>query len=68
MLKSSLLFTGKYFKNSCDKKYKIFKMLCLDKFEYIENSQAIFMSLYKKQINFNAYAIQEFVIIKNECL
>ena len=52
MLKSSLLFTGKYFKNSCDKKYKIFKMLCLDKFEYIENSQVIFMSLYKKQINF----------------
>ena len=43
---------GKQLENSCDKKCKIFKTLCLYEFEYMENSQAIFMSLYKKQINF----------------
>ena len=50
-------------KNS-DKKCKIFKKLCLYEFKYMENSQAIFMSLYKKnKLIFNAYEIQEFVII-----
>ena len=47
MLKNSQLFTRK--------KRKIFRVLCLYEFEYKENSQAISMSLYKKQINFNAF-------------
>ena len=33
-------------KNSYDKKYKTFKTLCLYEPEYIENYQAIFISLY----------------------
>ena len=32
--------------NSQDKKYKTFKTLCLHESEYIENSHAIFKSLY----------------------
>ena len=42
MLKNSLLFTkqtnftGKQLNNSCDKKRKIFKALCLYEFEYME--------------------------------
>ena len=41
MLKNNLIFTkytnftGKWLKNSCDKKCKIFKTLCLYEFEYI---------------------------------
>ena len=33
-------------KNSYDEKYKTFKTLCLYEPEYIENSQAISLSLY----------------------
>ena len=51
-VKNCLLFSGKQLKNSCDKKCNIFRVLCLYEFEYIENSQAISISLYKKQINF----------------
>ena len=33
-------------KNSYDKKYKTFMALCLYEPEYIENPQAVFISLY----------------------
>ena len=43
--------------------------LCLYEFEF-ENSQAIFMSLYKNKLILNAYTIQKFAITKNdnECI
>ena len=47
MLKNSLLFTkyttGKQLKNSCNKKCKIFRTLCLYEFEYTEKK---FLNLY----------------------